>query len=260
MSGISKGDIARTLLAGILGLDGAKEATLCPALYTPDGRVGDYLAKMDPLVQLKRAGKLDSAQTQQLGYMLEELALLLFQGLEDVDVVKSYQSAGPQHDLLVSGSDSLWLCVCKLLRIEHFSGILIEAKAWSEKIGDNELQRLGSILAHHLGQTVGLGVFLTLEGASGFPAQGEQSLGLRHSRVTQLVIYHALKKPIVVLDWEDIMGLNEAGALITVLRRKIDEIEHMTGLPPALAGEPVEILLPERMRPLCSIKPPQPAP
>ena len=260
MPGSSKGDTARTLLAAIGGLNNAQEALLCPTLYTPDGRLGEYLAKMDPLVQLKRAGELDAAQTQQLGYMLEELALLVFQGLEDIDLVKSYQSAGPQHDLLVSGIDSLWLCICQLLRIKHFSGILIEAKAWSEKVGDNELQRLGSILAHHLGQTVGLGVFLTLEGASGFPAQGEQSLGLRHSRVTQLVIYHALHKPIVVLDWEDIMCLNEAGALIKVLRRKIDEIEHMTGLPPALASEPVEILLPERMRPLCSIKPPPPGP
>ena len=246
----TRDELARKVLAGILGLTDPDKALLLPLLYTPDSRLRSRVKQMDRLLRRKAAGKLTPSETQQLGYLLEEVALLVFQGLAGITSLKSYQSAGPQHDLVVAGNDSLWLCICEMLHIAKFSGILVEAKATKGKVGDKEFQRVGSIVTHHLGKTVGLGVFLSIKGATGFPSRGEKEkkLSRRAGRVTQIIVYQSAKKPIVVLDWEDIQELDKAGALITTLERKVREIEEMTGAPTALPSKPIDVMLPDRLK------------
>jgi hypothetical protein len=244
----SRDEKARQLLAGMLKLSDADGTQLVPQLYTPDG-VPQLIAKMAPLVELKRAKKLPQSEEQELGYMLEDLGLLIFQGLAGLDSFKSYKSADAQLDLVVSGPDLVWREITKILHIKEYSSILVEAKAKTGKVSVAEFLRLGSLLTHHCGSTSGLGVFLSIEGASGFPKRGGKMLALKDARVTQLILHHSIRKPIVVLDWDDIKELDRAGSLITMLRRKIQEIEAMSGEPTPVPSAPVEVL-PERLKKL----------
>jgi hypothetical protein len=244
-----KGDKkALEVFRAVAGLTEADEALLVPHLYTPHG-VAELIAQMDPLVKLKRAGRLSKKKVQPLGYMLEDLALLIFQSLAGLDTFLSYQSIDAQLDLVVSGPDLLWREITKMLHIDEYSSILVEAKAWTDKVGVTEFLRLGSLLSHHCRKTSGLGVLFTLEGASGFPAPGDTRHSLRDARATQTILYHSIKKPIVVFDWEDIKTLDKAGSLVTMMRRKVQEIEAMTGVPTALPDEPVQVL-PDRLKKL----------
>ena len=45
--------------------------------------------------------------------------------------------------------------------------------------------------------------------------------------------------------------LDKAGAVITVLDRKVRELEEMGGLPTPLASEPVAVDLPKHLKSLC---------
>lgn len=245
-------ELLTDVFVAVTGLTDDHKLPMLHLMYTPDTRLEPLIKEMEALVDLKRAGKLSGEQQQQLGYMLEKVALLVFQKLTGVNDVKSCQTAGPQHDLLVSGIELPWRIICKtMLNVETSCSILVEAKAKKGKVGDPEFQRLGSILSHHLNRSAGLGVFLSLEGASGFPDRGERFRSVQAARLTQLVIYHSIKKPIVVLDWEDIKGLTRAGSLVTTIARKVREIEEMVGLPTALPGEPHVTVLPEHLKPLC---------
>lgn len=248
----SREDLARKILAGIAGLTDAKSVQLLPVLYDPDAKLGPLIKRVDGLLKKKAQQQLSRKQVRSLGYTLEKIGLLAFQSLLGINSVKSYQSAGPQHDLVVKGIDELWASVCRTVNLADSSGILIEAKATSGKVGDKEFERLGNIVTHHLGKTIGLGVFLSVEGATGFPERGKKrSTTLRAARLTQAVVYYSAKKPIVVLDWEDIRTLNQAGALVILLERKVREIEEMAGLPTPLPSEPVSVLLPKHLAPLC---------
>lgn len=249
----SREDTVRGLLAGYAGLKNAQSALLLPALYDPDSRLGPLLKEVGRALKRKANGTLTKKQTQQLGYTLEKVALLVFQSLVGINSIKSYQSAGPQHDLVVKGLDECWRTVCETINVAAPGGMLVEAKATGGPVGDKEFERLGNIVTHHLGKTIGIGIFLALEGASGFPKHGQKvrTRSLQAARVTQLIVYHAAKKPIVVLDWEDIKTLDHAGALITVLERKVREIEEMSGAPKPLPTEPVDVDLPKHLKPLC---------
>lgn len=232
------------------------EANFDHLLYKANPDLASKLAEMDALLQLKKAKKLTRAQVQQMGYLLEVIALLAFQELLGVKSVKAFESAGPQHDLLVNGRGNGWAAVCTELRLKAGTGILVECKATTAKVGDPEFQRLGSIVSHHHSKTVGLGVFFSIAGATGFPERGQKGrvLTLKDARVTQVIVYHRTDKPLIVFDWEDIRQLDQHGSLIKLLEGKIREIEEQTGTPTALPSEPNEVLLPAHQAAVCRFK------
>jgi hypothetical protein len=223
-------------------------------MYTADARLAPLLKKMDALVKLKAQGCLSAKEQQELGYMLETVAVLVFQELPAITSFKSFRSPSAQYDLLVKGAGTPWIRLCEMLSLDKVGGIFVEAKATAGKVDDAQFQRAGSILAHHLRRSARLGIFLTLEGATGFPAPGETSAKVHSARLTQVVIYHSIKKPVVVLDWSDIKQLTKPGSLIEILERKIREIEEQTGRAPQPSSEPVSCVLPEHMQAVCRFK------
>lgn len=249
---MNREDAARKVLAGIAGLTGAQKATLIPTLYAPDPKLGPLLKKVDGLMKKKAKGTLSAAQKRTLGYTLEKVVLLSFQGLVGINAIKSYQSAGPQHDLLVKGIDELWRAVCQTINLPEPGGMLIESKATTDKVGDKEFERLGNIVTHHFRNTVAIGIFFAIEGATGFPRSGQvtRSASLKAACLTQAVIYYSANKPIVVLDWTDIRTLDQPGALLTLLERKVREIEEMSGLREPPPPKPVSVDLPKHLKPL----------
>jgi hypothetical protein len=262
MPGTSREEAVKATLKAIEELAGVQLETILPLLYQPDSRLPALLREVDALLKTKKRAKrgksgLAPLEAQALGYTLEKIAVLAFQGLVGIESAKSYQSAAAQHDLLVTGSDTLWLQVCKTIRIDESQrGILVEAKATKNRLGDHEFERLGNIVAHHFRATVALGVFFAIEGATGFPKAGksEREISVRACRLTQLVLYHGVKKPVIVLDWADIKSLTEAGSLVRILERRIREIEEQTGLRGSSPIAPVEVDMPKHLKDLCSAK------
>ena len=190
------------------------------------------------------------AESKQAGYKLEELALVVFHGLKGWSSLKSYQSAGPQYDLLISGSGVEWTTALTMLSLELKEGsstILVEAKATKSKVSDQQVARLCSLIETNLSTSSALGIFFTLNGASGFPKSGVQKQRTAGaSRLRQLLFYAKTGKPIVVMDIDDIRSLTENGSLLRILERKIRDIEELTGLPIA-TQEVREIVLPENL-------------
>ena len=86
-------------------------------------------------------------------------------------------------------------------------------------------------MEHHL-TNAGLGIFVTLNGASGFPKRGDsRQRKVTDCRLTQVVFHAKTNKIIVVLDKEDLLELTKNGSLIEVLTRKIRDLSELSGLP-----------------------------
>lgn len=257
MRGVKKGTAAANVLAA-LNFDPSdpKSASLIAHLYTPDTRLKKHIKTVDALFA---KGNLSQQERQQLGYALEDIVLLAFQNLTNASSLQSYQSAAAQHDLVVDGppADTVWLALCRALYIDKGTGtgILVEAKATEKPVGDREFERLGNILTHYFERTVGIGVFIAINGASGFPKRnGKRVKALHSARLTQAIVYHRLRKPIVVLDWDDIKTLTAPGSLVQLIANKVREIEALSGLKSAPPPKPV-VDVPARMKPLIRLKP-----
>lgn len=210
-------------------------------LYTPDSRLDGYVSRIKSLAKSVRSTK----RRQKLGYLLEELCFLAFQGLAGYDTIKSYQSAAPQIDLLINGSDSAWVRLCKTIHISDTSrGMFVEAKAGRGKTGDPELERMCAVLQVHLPNTTALGVLVSLSGITG---AGGRSLS--DAALTQVLFYARTGKPIVVLDVDDLDRLLDPGGLVRLLEEKIRSIEEKV-----VAGSrdapPFEVVLPARLKAL----------
>jgi hypothetical protein len=102
-------------------------------------------------------------------------------------------------------------------------------------------------------KTTGLGVFFTLNGASGFPKKKDKTRQrkLADSRLRQLMFLIRNGKFIVVFDQDDIYQLDKSGSLIRILIKKIRDIEQLTGMyiSPEIE-EPVEKDLPTHLQKL----------
>jgi hypothetical protein len=192
------------------------------------------------------------AESRKAGHLLEKISVAVFHALKGNTAIKSYQSAGPQYDLLVSGKGSEWDMFFSMLPVNFspsYKGILIEAKATKDPIPDKQFARLCSILDLNLCNTVGLGIFLTLCGASGFPDNPEKAQRVASdSRLRQLLFYTKTNKIIVVLDINDIRQLLKKGSLIEILIKKIQDIEELTGFPTTKEEDVKEVRLPKHLK------------
>ncbi|NET61013.1 MAG: hypothetical protein F6K47_34255 [Symploca sp. SIO2E6] len=217
-------------------------------LYVADTRLSEHL---DQLREIKLQNPTQSERIRG-GELLEQIAFLVFQGLKGATSFKSFQSPGPQYDLLVSGDQLEWLCVCKLLYLkENQRGIVVEAKAIKKALPDKQFARLCSIMELNLSSTVGLGVFFTLNGASGFPKnESSRQRSIRDCRLRQILFHAKTQKFIVVLDKNDIFELGKNGSFIQLLSRKIRDLCELSGLPTTSICEPKEIDLPNHLKPL----------
>lgn len=235
----SQRELVDSIISSLQSLDpGSPEADdLAPYLYTADQRLGSYVKD---LVTLSSLEKLNKEQRSEAGKLMEQVALLAFESLEGATIFKGFQSAGPQHDLIVSGDSARWVTLCRYLYVEdHRRIMLIEAKATQGRLEDKQFARLCSVIDTNL-PLVGLGVFFTLHGASGFPTPAQRQRAIRDSRLRQ-VLYHAKHaRPIVVFDKEDILRLELNGSLPRMLSRKIRDISELSGLltvPPEFGSE-----------------------
>jgi hypothetical protein len=185
-------------------------------------------------------------QREEAGLLMEKIAWNAFGNLLGRPWRKAFRSPAGQLDLLVGGESPRWAQVTKALhpRSEGMS-ILVEAKATSDKVSVGTFTRLCALIALTQPETCGIGVFFTLKGATGFPAgAASPSFVLRDARFWQAIMYAKTGKPIVVLDERDVLTLAVPGSLVVLMRRKIRELEEMTGLPATCPDAPVEDVVP----------------
>ncbi|MGJ5628229.1 hypothetical protein [Nostoc sp. CALU 1950] len=232
----------------LLNRDDPASDKLASFLYTvKDSRLSKYLEQLKDFTQLKNP---TLPQSKQAGELLEQIVCLVFRGLQGATSFKSFQSAGPQYDFLVSGDQTAWLYVCNQLYLkENQRGIVIEAKATKERLPDKQFARLCSILDLNLSSTVGLGIFFTLNGAAGFPQSGDtRQRAISDCRLRQVIFHAKTQKRIVVLDKNDIFELGKNGSLIQILVRKIRDLDELSGLPTTSVEQTQEIDLPDHLK------------
>ncbi|MDZ8035000.1 MULTISPECIES: hypothetical protein [unclassified Nostoc] len=219
---------------------------LASYLYKTDVKLSEYLDDLKIFTQLKKP---TLQETQEAGKLLEQIVLLVFKGLKGVQSIKSFQSAGPQYDLLVTGDDIFWQNVCKTLYLEwNQRDIVIEAKATKASVPDKQFARLCSIMDLNL-KSAGLGIFITLNGATGFPKKGDpRTRKVSDCRLRQILFHAKTNKMIVVLDKDDIYELTKNGTLIQMLSRKIRDLFELSGLPTSPAEQFQEIDLPPHLK------------
>lgn len=216
--------------------------SLLSYLYIAKPSLSDYLGKLETFLILKSPSR---KEKQDAGYLLEKIALLSFSGLKGYTSVKSFQSAGPQYDLLISGDTTDWIVLCKCLNMnERCDCILIESKAITDTVDDSQFARLCNIIDINLTQT-GIGVFFTLNGASDFPnsnAPRQRKIG--NARLRQALFFAKTCKPIIVFDKTDILTLGKNGSLPKIIKRKIKDIQELSGLTCTPVENYIEVDLP----------------
>jgi len=218
-------------------------------LYVADGQIGALVGELEALGSKRRLTK---AQRQRAGRLMEAVAYLAFRGLKGCSSFKSFQSAGPQYDLLVTGDGASWLTLARLLYMtEGKRGVLVEAKGTSKKIADKDFARVCAIMETNL-PIVGLGVFFSLHGATGFPLTGARQRGIRDCRLRQALFFAKTGRPVVVFDKKDISELRANGTLPILLARKIRDIAELGGLPTVTAVDIQEVDLPKHLKDLGS--------
>jgi hypothetical protein len=247
----SQEELVQFVIDALVKLDRDSPASdkLASHLYIPDRRLLEYLEELNKFTQLQNP---TLSQSKKAGELLEQIACLVFRGLKGATSFKSFQSAGPQYDFLISGDQLAWLHVCNLLYLkENQRGIVVEAKATKEPLPDKQFARLCSIMELNISTTVGLGVFFTLNGASGFPQSDDSRLrSIRDSRLRQVLFHAKTQKLIVVLDKNDIFALGKNGTLIRILARKIRDLCELSGLPTPPVDQIEEIDLPPHLKQL----------
>ncbi len=247
----SQEELVQSVIDALALLDKNDPASdkLATYLYIADRRLSNYIDELKEFTQLENP---TLSESRKGGELLEQITFLVFQGLKGA-TLKSFQSAGPQYDLLVSGDQSAWLHVCNLLYLkENQRGIVVEAKATKQRLPDKQFARLCSIMELNLSSIVGLGVFFTLNGAAGFPQRGSsQQRAIRDCRLRQVLFHAKTQKLIVVLDKDDIFELGKNGTLIQILVRKIRDLCELSGLPTPPVDEPKEMIdLPNHLKQL----------
>lgn len=219
---------------------------LASYLYKPDNKLSEYLGNLKIFTEVEKP---TLKETQEAGKLLEQIVILVFKGLKGVQSIKSFQSAGPQYDLLISGDDLSWKEVCKTLYLDwEKRDIVIEAKATKALLPDKQFARLCSIMDLNL-KGASLGIFITLNGATGFPKLGNsRQRAVSDCRLRQIIFHAKTNKIIVVLDKDDLFQLTKNGTLIEVLTRKIRDLSELSGLPTTSVEQFQEIDLPEHLK------------
>jgi len=203
-----------------------KAGVLAPLLYEPRARLPGLLQDLEVFVAKANPTREERVAA---GILLEQLMLVTFAGLR-YDTIASYQSAGPQIDLLVNGSELTWQSVASYLRIDpQRRGIVVEAKATEAPVSTAQFLRVCALMQVNLATTVSLGVFFTIKGATGFPDEVRRR-SVSDARLEQMLFMARHRLPVVVLDLDDIRQLNAPGALVQILAAKVQEVEACTGM------------------------------
>jgi hypothetical protein len=223
----------------------ANAEPLMSYLYVAKPSLSDYLRKLETFLMLKSPSR---KEKQDAGYLLEKIALLSFTGLKGYTSVKSFQSACSQYDLLISGDTADWLVLCNCLNMnDRCDSILIESKATIDKVDDSQFARLCNIIDINLTQT-GIGVFFTLNGASDFPQPNEpRQRKIGNARLRQALFFAKTCKPIIVFDKTDILALGKNGSLPKIIKRKIKDIQELSGLTCTPIENYIEVDLPSHL-------------
>lgn len=245
--------MARSLLKFYIDLASALDA-MAPGATSTDGEAALYrpsprlTKELDSFVRdYKRRAQLTASEIQKLGYRLERIIVLAFGQLRGLTSIKSYPTPTAQHDLVVTGESQVWKVLARHLGLGQ-RGILVEAKARESKVADKEFARLCAILQLDFAKEVGLGVFVSAAGASGFPARKQPRQGaLKAARLRQALFYAASRKPVIVFDLADLRALKQPGGLIRLLTRKIRDVEELSGKPVNVTA-PVEVQLPGHLK------------
>jgi len=253
VSALSQDELVAFTLQAMHHLDAHDPAIdkLAAFLYDPAPRIAEYVKKVKRYLKKKNPSRADA---QKMGYDLEEMALLAFGSLRGWTEIMSWESAGPQIDLEVVGSDVDWGWLAKYLLMPSALALMVESKATKDPVGDPEFARLAAIIDHNCRKTVGLGVFFTLNGASGFPERGKVKKLMGDAWLRQALFHARTGLPIVVLDQDDLVELGKAGSLVRLLRGKIMDLERLGGLSTAPAVAAKREDLPARLRALMPIR------
>jgi len=217
--------------------------------YSPSSKVATLLKTLGNYRKKKTPSPVER---QKAGYVLEALAVATFSAMSGCTEILSYRGAMAQIDLLVSGDTDSWERLWRLCRgTPGKPSIIVEAKATASKVNDATFARLCALVSHNFAGEAGLGVFFTLEGATGFPQAGDSAavLKLSEARLRQALFHAKTSVPVVVLAWSDIEQLARPGSLIRILRDKVGEIERMTGLPTSKVAKLRHCLLPPHLAP-----------
>jgi len=236
-------ELVETIIGCLELLDPSDQAVdpLLGYLYQPHSALGDLLEKLKAYSEIEHPSKTERLKA---GRLMEQIAGVVFSQIKGASSIESYQSAAAQYDLLVSGDGLGWSALTKALYMKtERRGILVEAKARSKKLTDKEFSRLIAILESHL-TTVGLGVFLTIHGASGFPKPGAAQRALKDCQIRQALYFAKTEKAIIVFDLQDLASLNAAGALPRLIARKIRALSALCTHPIDPVPAPKEVTLP----------------
>lgn len=199
--------------------------------------LGLHAAPKSMLTSLQTAEALNSkkrrsaTENKLLGESLEQVAVYMSWCLRS-DKPESFQSAGPQFDLVSRSDTVLWKKhLGPALVGGPLEGILWECKATKSPVDDQQVARLAGILDHSL-PSVGLCLVLSLKGASGTASLKAGRRVLSDARLRQ-ILYHMRPhgKPIVVFDLDELKRVAAGENLARMIRRKILELEEMRATP-----------------------------
>lgn len=204
------------------------------SLYLPDPRLAGEIQKLTDYRAIKKPLP---AQRKEAGLVMERVAGLAFRGLQAPHPkvwLDSYTAAVGQYDLLCTVTcptfqRTLWRYIG--LAEDHRCRMLVEAKATASQVDVAIMGRMCALLdAAPIGEQVALGVFFTLVGATGHERGDGASRRLSDARLLQALFYAAKKRPVIVLDYNDICTLTQPGSLPLLLRAKIlDCGDHQGG-------------------------------
>lgn len=172
--------------------------------------------------------KTDSDKT---GKLLEQIAFRVFYELKGFRCPTTFESEVGQIDLEVTGNDTFipGFLLPSLHIVHDKSVFIVEAKDRKNRVTTEQFLRLCALLEIHYSNICQLGIFFTRKGASGFPKPERNVSGYKDSRAVQAIFHAKTNRYIIVFDINDIERLKEKGALIKIIKEKIEEIEKSTG-------------------------------
>lgn len=245
MTSLNQKQLTKLVIDGLRELNARDPATnaLHAYVYEPRPELRASLSAMQKYVALPSPTKADA---QKAGYLLEDIAALAFSSIKGWHRLQAWKSVGAQLDLHITGDGADWEAVAKSLFMGAANGIVVEAKATADPVGDAQFARLCAIIRDNMKSSVGLGVFFTLNGASGFPQPGAVKGAMSDAWLRQTVFHAHAGIPVVVLDWNDVRALDKPGALTLCLRNKVIELEQC--LPSMQPVNGKTVTLPARLK------------
>ncbi|MEL6183669.1 MAG: hypothetical protein AAFU79_03525 [Myxococcota bacterium] len=221
--------------------DALTEDALAAHMYSPNLAGRHYLAELRALLATPKAKRAKNYSTM-VGNALEQVALTACFGLAGYRTLQSFQSAGPQYDLLIDGDTALWEGLISFVhsRQRRGSRILIECKARLDSpVSDSEVSRLADLMSLNI-TSAGLGVFFCPAGIT-----GRKGRSLSDGSLRQHLVLAKRNTPIIVIDNDDLDNIFQVGGFPTLLRRKIQELEeHFASSP---VGELRKVDLPRHL-------------